>query len=277
MLQNNQYEDPSGKPRRILLAADDPSIRALVPTFLTTMGWQCPAVANVQDAVALIEREIFDAILLGMGDSAAVERGILQIRQIRPSLADRILVISTGAGELAIRELVERYGLLSLSQEVLVQQLWSTLHELLARSGTRGAVAKVPQIAKMTFDSFHSPVTSGVRSSRASARQLAYEYQSTMIDLSIQSPEGSGRVQLAGQVLDAARKKERNQGLSVILTNGEESLGRTTTNQFGEFNLEFDCPENAGLEIRLGEKLWVSVPLGRMDWVKRMPGLPANG
>jgi hypothetical protein len=88
-----------------------------------------------------------------------------------------------------------------------------------------------------------------------------------MIDLSIDFVDGAGRMSLAGQVLDSERKGKTD-GLTVLLVGGTGTLARTATNRFGEFQVECDFPEEVSLEIRLGERSWVLVPLGKMDWAR---------
>jgi hypothetical protein len=52
------------------------------------------------------------------------------------------------------------------------------------------------------------------------------------------------------------------------LVNGTGTWARTATNKFGEFQMECDFLEEVNLEIRLGERSWVLVPLGKMDWAR---------
>ena len=73
---------------------------------------------------------------------------------------------------------------------------------------------------------------------------------------------------LTGQVLDGERKG-RNDGLPVLLVSSVGTLARTATNQFGEFHVECDFPQDLSLEIRLGERSWALVPLGKMDWAAK--------
>jgi hypothetical protein len=125
------------------------------------------------------------------------------------------------------------------------------------------------QIARMIFDSFRYPLPAGVRGLSPGARQIAYQYKQAIIDLSIDFAEGSGGVSLTGQVLDGERKG-KNDSLPVVLVDGTGTLARTVTNQFGEFQMEFESADDLSLEVRLGERSWVSIPLGKMDWVKKL-------
>lgn len=259
-----------GGRKRILLVGADPSSRDSISTLLNTMGWICIAVSSYDDVPKTIERERFDAVLLYLGTSAAaLERTIRTIKQVRPSLARRIVVFS--AAERVDRptlELIERQDLPHLIQEHLLSTLWTTLEELFLPGETRMVLPRNLQTARLVSDSFRWPLPSGVRSSLASGRHMTYEHSSKIIDLLL-NPQGPERISLVGQVLDASKGGRLNYGLPVVLLGESGTLGRTTTNRSGEFDLEFESAENVSLEIRLGERSWVSIPLGPLDWVKK--------
>jgi hypothetical protein len=60
-------------------------------------------------------------------------------------------------------------------------------------------------------------------------------------------------------------RKAKTGGLSVLLVGGMGTMARTVTNEFGEFHMEFASPQDVNLEIRLGDRLWIRVPLGKID------------
>lgn len=274
MLQAKNLEAPSVQRQKVLLVGGEPSVQSLISTFLATMGCICGVASSKEEVPAILEREAFDAVLLDLGRSdACADEFILRIKEIRPGLTDRIMVITNGIADREMMELIERHDLLQVSQEGLFQQLWPKLQELFISPRSWRMPVRRMGIPRIISDSFRSPVATGVRSlSSPSARQLAYQHKNTAIDLSIEFPERSGRISLAGQVLDA-ESKGMNDGLSVLLVCGVATLARTATNQFGEFHLEFDCAENVSLEIRLGDGSWLLVPLGKLDWAeKRMSG-----
>jgi CheY-like chemotaxis protein len=268
MLQAKNLEALSVQRQNVLLVGAEPSVQSLISTFLASMGCVCTVASSKEEAPAILEREVFDAVLLDCGGSVGgADEFILRIKQIRPSLADRIMVITSGTADPGMIELIERHGLLQVSQKGLVQQLWATLQELFISRRSWQLPVRSMRIPHIIFDSFRSPMTAGVRSlSPATARHLAYQHKSTVIDLSIEFPKGSDRISLVGQVLDAERKG-MNDGLSVLLVSGVTTLVRTTTNQFGEFHLELESAKNVSLEIRVTERSWILVPLGKIDWV----------
>jgi CheY-like chemotaxis protein len=261
-----QLGAPPVQRRKVLLAGAEPSVQGLISTFLHTMGWTCTVIQGKEEAPAILQQETFDAVVvdLGLSESEA-EQTILGIKQIRPSLSDRILVISHGPADPKILELMERHDLIQLFPDGLLPQLWATLHELVVSPRPRELAPRAMQVARMIFDSFRYPLPAGLRSILAGPRQLAYQHNKTIVDLSIEFAEGAGKMSLAGQVLDG-EKKGKNDGLPVLLVSEMGTLARTTTNQFGEFHVECDIPEDASVEVRLGERSWVLIPLGKMDW-----------
>ncbi len=269
MLQRQHLEDPQGYPRSVLLVTTDVSVRGLVSTFLWSMGCSCVIAASAVE-LANVELANFDAVLIDGADSGIhAEQAIARIIELHPSLAERILVLSSGVTDPQVLELVECHGLRQMSHEILLQRLWATLQEIFA--GPRMARLRPPstQVTQLIFDRLHAPLPDGVHSLPATGRQLAYRHKDTMIDVVIEPTEESGRVSLAGRVVGAKIAKDGNNGLSVLLTDRMKTLARTRTNKFGEFNLESDLVEDAGLQIRLGGGSWAFIPLGKMDWVKK--------
>jgi len=255
--------------RRILLVGADLYSKDSISTLLNTMGLTCIAVSRSDDVPATIEREPLDAVLLHLGPSAApLERTIRTIKTIRPSLAERIVVISKETVDRPTLDLIELQDLPHLRQEEhFLSALWTTLEDLFLPGGMRKAARK-PQSARLLFDSFRLPLAFDVRGSRTSGRHMTYEHNSTIIDVLVDRPTGSERISLVGQVLDSTKVVRMNFGLPVVLLDESGTLARTTTNQLGEFNLEFECAERLSLEIRLRERSWVTIPLGPMDWVR---------
>lgn len=253
------------KRRKLLLAGAERS-RQDMSTLLNEMGWACTAVPRPEDVLSAIQRDSFDAVLLDFSRaSAGAEHIILGIRGIRPSLSDKIAVISSTEG-LEIPELIERYDLASLSPDNVLSRVWITVEDLVASPTSRKQLPRGPQIARLLFDSFLTPVQMGVRSSDTSGRHFCYEHNNTIIDVLVQP--GSKQISLVGQVLDASTAKRKNDKRTVVLSGPAGTLARTTTSQSGEFHMQFEFAEAVNLEIRLAERSWISVPLARMDWAK---------
>ena len=260
-----------------MVGADSPD-RDSISTLLSTMGWTCTAVSVPEDVLAAIEREPFDVVLLDLDHSGAdAEKTLLRIKEIRPSLSERIVASSSERVDPQALELIERHDLPHLFQEHLLSQLCTTLEDLFAPRGSHKVASRNIQVARLLFDSFRLPSPPGVRSIRTSGRHFTYEHSNTTIDVLVDCPAGSDRISLVGQVLDTAKAKGKNDSLPVVVIGGSGTVARTTTNHLGEFNLEFEFAEDVSLEIRLGERSWVTIPLGQMDWVKKQMPNRATG
>ena len=266
------------KKRRLLLIGPDPAEWNSIATLLGTVGWTCSSVSAEEDILGTVERDSFDAILLDVSHSAAgAERILLGIREVRPSLSERIMVISETGRDSEILELVERYDLPHLFRENVLSRVWSTLEDLVVSPALCKPTARSLPIARLVSDSFRSPAPAGIRSSGIPSRRYTYEHNDTIVDVLIDNLSASNRISLVGQVLDATRTNGRGDNLAVVLTGRAGTLARTTTNHMGEFNLEFEAVENTRLEIRLGERSWVSVPLRHVDRLEEPAPNQATG
>ena len=126
------------------------------------------------------------------------------------------------------------------------------------------AVAGVQQgrPVRLVFDSNLRPITAGVRGS-ISARQLLYETDELYIDLRLepQREANRDRVCLVGQILDRTSETRAAQGLKVQLLHGQQAVTHTSTNQHGEFQLEFDAGKDMCLSIGHEKDRMVVLPI----------------
>src|SRR5215472_6958655 len=142
-------DSPSGQRRKVLLAGVEPAVQGLISTFLHTMGWSCVVVPKKEEAPDSLQQEAFDAVVIDLGRSAAeAEQAILRIKQIRPSLGDRILALSSGPADSGVLELMERHDVIQLFQDGLLPQLWATLQELVSPR-SRELTPRALQVARM--------------------------------------------------------------------------------------------------------------------------------
>jgi CheY-like chemotaxis protein len=265
MMQPPISETLASEKRRILLITESPSLRSLISTFLVTMGCACAAVSNAK-LETILGRDTFDAVLLDADHSEiTLETVLLKTQEGHPSLSTRILVIRSGLTAPETIELIERYELRQVSQESLLQQLWAVLQDIFTSPQQPKLAPHSMHVAQMIFDSFSWPAPIGLRGSRTDSRQIAYQHRNAIIDLLIE-PKGVGRIAIMGQVLQSPKQSSESEGLPVLLVNGMKTMARTSTNQFGEFRLEFAPVRDACVEMRLREGAWVSLPLGKLDW-----------
>jgi len=260
MVQNTDSEDSSVERRRVLLITTKPSAQDVVSELLRAMGYAWSS-ASGWNALAMLERESFDAILLDLVyASIPAEEAVLKIKEINADLLQHLLVIGGSATDPKIDELIKRDHLLHVSHDDLAPRLWTALQKVTKR-GAHILPSRYLQPAQMIFDSMQSSSPEGIRGLRTSIRQFVYQHESITIDILLETAHASGRLLLTGQVLSARPDGPLQADLPVLLTSGTKTLARTTTDRFGEFNLEFEPAVNAGLEIRLLERNWVSIPL----------------
>ena len=254
--------------KRVLLIGFEPSIQESISVLLNTMGWTS-ILSDLVRLEARLQHGSFEAVLLSLKHSAEeLERMILQIKEIRPTLSERMVVVSRGAVAPEILELIECYDLSYLPQEKVFSGLLSTLEDLVAFPPWYRVAARNVGVARLLYDSLrmHGPI--GVRSSYTSGRRFIYEHNNTTIDVQFDVQPGSDRISLMGQVLDGTKQPLSYENRAVILHAQNGTLARTTTNRQGEFVMQFDFAENVNLKIRVGERSWISVPSIQLDWAR---------
>lgn len=270
-------EHPQAMRKRVLLVAFEPFMQDSISVLLNTMGWTCTAVADSDSVPLALQQYSIEAVLVSLRQSAKdLERMRSAIKDIRPTLEERIVVVSSGPVDSEILELIERYDLSHLPQEKVLSRLWSTLEDLVSFPPWFKVAARNIGVARLLFDSLrmHGPI--GIRSSHPSGRRFIYEHNNTTIDVQLDVQLGSNRISLTGQVLDGTKPEATYENLAVILSAGKGTLARTTTNRLGEFNLQFEFAEDVALEIRVGERSWISVPLTQLEWAKERMRRPTG-
>src|ERR1700751_4006029 len=100
------------------------------------------------------------------------------------------------------------------------------------------------------------PVLAGVRSAAAAARQMVYEAEGFTVDLRFDRKPHSNAVHLIGQILDSARTGTLLRTLPVTLcTDTDVLIAEGSTNDLGEFHLEFEALDHLRLSIWTRSKL----------------------
>jgi hypothetical protein len=114
---------------------------------------------------------------------------------------------------------------------------------------------------RLVFDSMLQPLTAGTRGSVA-ARQFLYETDEYYIDLRLEPrTEAADRASLIGQVLERGGADRKTPGLAVRLQTGTKAIAHTSTNEFGEFQLEFVAAHSLCIAISRGEAPEIILPL----------------
>jgi hypothetical protein len=117
---------------------------------------------------------------------------------------------------------------------------------------------------RLLFDSSLAPVPAGMRGSVA-ARQFLYETDEYYIDLRVEAlrvepHREAHQGALVGQILNR-RGKQAAQGMAVLLHDGKRPIAETSTNQFGEFQFEFEATNSLSISVRRDKSDAIVLPL----------------
>jgi hypothetical protein len=115
------------------------------------------------------------------------------------------------------------------------------------------------RFARLVFSSFAEPLREGIRSSEASTCHLLFEEGNWLLDVHLKPHAERRLVSVAGQILERSLSAPAYDGHSVAVLCEKVELARGTTNEFGEFQLEFSPRDHMMLTVNLkGESLMVS-------------------
>jgi len=128
--------------RKVLIVEDEPSIRNILYVLLAGLGCEGDIAYNSREALAMIRHENFDAVLLDLRCSELTPHEVVdQIKELRPNLVDRVLVITGEVTDPATLEMIERECLPHVARNHVMVELWDRLRTLLgiARSTANSA------------------------------------------------------------------------------------------------------------------------------------------
>jgi DNA-binding NtrC family response regulator len=127
--------------RKVLIVEDDAAIRNVLYVLLAGAGCTGDIAYSGKQALAMLSRERFDAVLLDMRCSnLPAEEVVSQIKEIRPSLVGRVLVITGEVTDARTLEVIERHCLPYVPRNRLMQDLWGRLRTVLGITGSPKAV-----------------------------------------------------------------------------------------------------------------------------------------
>ena len=120
--------------RKVLLIEDQPSIRNILYVLLAALKCDGDVAYSGQQALAMIARESFDAVLLDLRDSEIPTGEVIEkINAIRPSLIGRVLCITSEIADPKTLDMIEnRCGSLA-SRGRVIQEFSTSLKALLAQ------------------------------------------------------------------------------------------------------------------------------------------------
>jgi CheY-like chemotaxis protein len=253
---------------KILVISEDPWARDTIRVLLGSMGCQCVTATSVRQELATLGQERPGAVIVDAQVLASAARdGLSGADEICLNLRGRVIVLTIEGMNPEVADLIERYDLVPISRERLLQDLWGTVNPLLRPiSVTR----RVIQAARLIFDSFLQPAPVGIRISQPHGRRFLYQAGSLMIDLSLEPPlTDSRRISLVGQLMDSDKPESNLDVLSVGLRGSEGPIAVSSTNKFGEFHLEFGLEQNVKLEVETPGHHCISIVLPSLEWAQK--------
>lgn len=126
--------------RKVLLIEDEPSIRNILYVLLAALKCDGDVAYCGQQALAMIERESFDAVLLDLRDSEMPAGEVIEkINAIRPSLIGRVLCITSDIADPNTLDMIESRSGQLVSNGCLIQELCTSLKALFAQPQSQPA------------------------------------------------------------------------------------------------------------------------------------------
>ena len=123
--------------RRVLIIEDDASIRNILYVLLAAQHCDGDVASSGRQALAMISRESFDAILLDLRcQNVLPDEMLSQIAQLRPNLFGRVLVITGEIADAKSLELIERNCLPHITRNKLTTDFLDKIRSLLGLSDT---------------------------------------------------------------------------------------------------------------------------------------------
>jgi len=121
--------------RKVLIVEDEPAIRNVLYVLLAGLGCDGDVAHDSQQALAMIRKYRFDAVLLDLRSAHLPPDQIVSaITELRPSLVGRVLVITGEVSDPHTLELLERSAVPHLTRSRVSTDLWGRMQTLLGFS-----------------------------------------------------------------------------------------------------------------------------------------------
>jgi DNA-binding response OmpR family regulator len=121
--------------RKVLIVEDQPSIRNVLYVLLAALGCDSDVASDAKMALSMIQEGSFDGVLLDLRCSELpAEEMVAQIKELRPNLIGRVLVITGEVTDPRTLEVIERHCLPHVPRNRVTEELWGRLRSLLGLS-----------------------------------------------------------------------------------------------------------------------------------------------
>lgn len=114
---------------------------------------------------------------------------------------------------------------------------------------------------ELLFDSYEPAATDGIRNSVIAARQLLFRIGSVFVDLEVGRESDSNWASIVGQVLDSSHPGCPPAGVPIALLDHGRRVASTSSNDHGEFRLQFALKDNLKLSVELERHKPVQLPI----------------
>lgn len=119
---------------------------------------------------------------------------------------------------------------------------------------------------RVVYDSLLVPVPVGLRARQAVGRQVLYQAGDYSLDLRVEPQSRSSLVAIVGQISNQTRPGLPLPNIPVYIRSGKAAVARTLSNEFGEFQMEYEQKGRLQLCISLeGGAKYIDVPLRRLS------------
>jgi len=120
------------RPRNVLIVEGEPSIRNVLYVLLAGLGCEGDIAHNGQQALAMIKKQSFDAVLLDLRCSEIPAGEMASaIRELRPNLVGRVLVITGEVSDAQTMEMIKKNCWPYIPRQRVMQEVWGRLRTLL--------------------------------------------------------------------------------------------------------------------------------------------------
>ena len=127
------YTIPTPGGRRVLIIEDDSSIRNVLYVLLASMRCEGDIACDGRQALAMINRQEYDAILLDLRCyNLSPENVMAGLMAIRPNLLGRVLVITGEVSDPTALKFFSKFSTPQIARNRLIEELWPRLRAVMA-------------------------------------------------------------------------------------------------------------------------------------------------
>jgi CheY-like chemotaxis protein len=129
------YLNQSHELRTVLVVEDEPSIRNVLCVLLAGLRCEGDIVPSAREALAIVEKRSFDAVLLDLrcSEMDATET-VSALKNLRPSLVGKVLVITGDVSDAQTMEMIRKNHWPYIPRHQVMQELWERLRSVLGFS-----------------------------------------------------------------------------------------------------------------------------------------------